>query len=279
MALIAALQMTSCPDIDSNFLQIEKALAGMQFDQPTLIVMPECFAFFGGSDRDMLANAEPLANGNFTSKTKIQFSLTELAKRHGVWLVAGTIPIKVAGVEKFTASCFVIDDSGEVRAEYQKIHLFDVSVSDNTGSYKESKYTQNGTDTCVVTDTPFGNLGVAVCYDVRFPGQFMAMGDIDVLALPAAFTKKTGTAHWHKLLAARSIENQCYLVAANQSDIHANKRETYGHSCIYTPWGELETETLESPGIVISEVNTSYLNKIRATMPVKQQNRFRSKFV
>lgn len=273
MALVIALQMTSCPDVDENFKQIESQLDNMQFDEPVLVVLPECFAFFGASDKAMLKLAEPRGHGD------IQDRLAALAKRYGIWLVAGTIPIKVEGADKFTASSLVLDENGVVQAEYQKIHLFDVSVADNTGSYMESKYTQHGTDVCVLENTPFGRIGVAVCYDIRFAGQFMAMGEIDVLALPAAFTQRTGAAHWHKLLAARSIENQCYLVAANQSGIHANKRETFGHSCIYSPWGELESETHESPGLAIAHLNTSYLEKIRATMPVKQQNRFRSKFV
>ena len=273
MALLISLQMTSCPDIDANFKQIRQVLDGMQFDEPVLVVLPECFAFFGATDRDMLDHADPHPGG------KIKSELIALAKQYGIWLVGGTIPVRVPDGDKFTASAFVIDDAGEVRAEYQKIHLFDVNVADNTGSYRESKYTQHGTKTCVIEDTPFGRLGVAVCYDVRFPGQFMAMGEIDVLALPAAFTQKTGAAHWHTLLAARSIENQCYVVAANQSGTHHNKRQTFGHSCIYSPWGELESETLESPGLAYSRVNLSYLEEIRATMPVKQQNRFRSHFV
>jgi nitrilase len=279
MAIIAALQMTSTPDVDENFDQIHSLLSGMQFDEPTLIVLPECFAFFGGSDRDMLAHAEARFDGKNINDVKIQSALIELAKNHGVWLVAGTIPVQTETQEKFTASSFVIDDTGNVKAEYRKIHMFDVQVSDSTGSYRESRFTQHGTQTCVVPDTPFGRLGVAVCYDIRFPGQFMAMGEFDVLALPAAFTQRTGSAHWHKLLSARSIENQCYVVAANQSGTHANNRETFGHSCIYSPWGELLAETLESPGFAFSGVNTSYLDKIRATMPVQQQNRFRSKFV
>lgn len=273
MAIVIALQMTSCPDICDNFKYIESQLNGLQLEEPALVVLPECFAFFGASDKDMLSHAETRGSGF------IQNKLVELAKHYGIWLVAGTIPILTEGGQKFTASSLVLNDKGEVKAEYQKIHLFDVTVSDNTGSYLESKYTQHGNETCVIEDTPFGRLGIAVCYDLRFPGQFLAMGEMDVLALPAAFTEKTGAAHWHKLLAARSIENQCYLVAANQAGTHENGRKTFGHSCIYSPWGELESECLESPGLAFASLNTSYLDRIRATMPVKQQNRFRSKFV
>jgi len=273
MALLISLQMTSVPDIEQNFDMIRSALQGMTFDEPALVVLPECFAFFGASDKAMLQKAEERGTG------KIQQALAELSKEFGIWLVAGTIPIKVPGKDKFTASALILNDKGEVQAEYQKIHMFDVTVADNTGLYLESRYTQHGEQVCVLPDTPFGRLGVAVCYDVRFPGLFNAMGEFDVLALPAAFTQRTGKAHWHSLLAARSIENQCYLVAANQSGLHPNGRETFGHSCIYSPWGELLSETRESPSLVINEVNISYLKEIRATMPVKDQNRFRSNFV
>ncbi|BDX08112.1 carbon-nitrogen hydrolase family protein [Planctobacterium marinum] len=273
MAMIAAIQMTSEPDVDANFRQIRKALQGMEFEQPCLVVLPECFAWFGASDKSTLEQAEPFGEG------VIQQRLIELAREFNIWLVSGTIPLRGEEPEKFTASSLVIDNHGQVIAHYQKIHMFDVEVADNTRSYKESRYTQAGNEVCVVPGTPFGTLGVAVCYDLRFPGLFDAMGEVDVLALPAAFTQKTGKAHWQPLLQARSIENQCYLVAANQSGVHANGRETWGHSCIYSPWGELLMETLESPGFIYSDVNFSYLEQIRATMPVKQQNRFRSKLV
>lgn len=272
MPLMITLQMTSQPDIAANFRTVRTTLKGMHFDQPTLVVLPECFAFFGARDNDLLNIAE------IPGKGYIQGQLCQLALDFNVWIVAGTIPIN-ATPGKFTASSLVIDSDGKVQAEYQKIHLFDVQVDDSTGSYLESRYTQAGTEVCVVEETPFGRLGVAVCYDLRFPGQFMAMGQFDVLALPAAFTKRTGHAHWHPLLQARSIENQCYIVAANQAGIHANGRETYGHSCIYSPWGELLADVIESPGLGYSPLNLSYLEQIRATMPVKQQNRFRSRFV
>lgn len=273
MANIVAIQMTSMPDVAENFKQIRQALAGMQFDEPTLVVLPECFAWFGATDKSMLQQAETLGEG------PIQSELQRLAREFNIWLVAGTIPIKVPDEARFTATSLVYDDNGERVADYQKIHLFDVEVADNTRSYQESRYTKAGEHVCVIPNTPFGRLGVAVCYDIRFPGLFMAMEQLDVLALPAAFTYKTGSAHWHPLLQARSIENQCYVVAANQSGTHVNGRETWGHTCIYSPWGELLMESLESPGIVYSQVNSSYLEQIRATMPVKQQNRFRSKLV
>ena len=144
-------------------------------------------------------------------------TVIELAKDYGIWFVAGSLPLKCASENKFTASCLLINDQGETVTEYQKIHLFDVQVADNTGSYLESRCTQAG-NKLVVVDTPFGKLGLAVCYDIRFAGMFVAMSQVaqlDVLALPAAFTQKTGESHWHALLKARAIENQAYLVASN----------------------------------------------------------------
>ena len=272
MANVYALQMTSQPDIEANLQCVERWLSNLQAQPPSLVVLPECFVYFGGSDRDLLDIAEVPGDGH------IQSSLCDMAKRYGVWLVAGTIPLKSQQNDKFTASSLLINDNGEVVCDYQKIHLFDVEVDDNTGSYKESKYTQAG-EALRVLDTPFGRLGMAVCYDLRFAGMFNAMGEIDVMVLPSAFTQKTGEAHWHPLLRARAIEKQCYVVAANQSGVHANGRQTYGHSCIISPWGDVVNEIAEGEGVISSELNMSKIARLRRAMPVYQHNKFRSNLV
>jgi len=159
--------------------------------------------------------------------------------------------------------------------------LFDVQVGDNTGMYLESKNTEAG-NRLAVLDTPFGRLGLAICYDIRFAAMFQAMSEplpMDVLALPAAFTYKTGRAHWQTLLACRAIENQCYVVAANQSGTHANNRQTYGHSCIISPWGETLASLPSDLGTVSAALDFQTLMKIRAAMPVSQHNKFRSYLV
>ncbi|MCC2617655.1 carbon-nitrogen hydrolase family protein [Aestuariibacter halophilus] len=272
MSTVVALQMVSGPDTQANLQQIDKLLSEQTFRQPALVVLPECVACFGGRDSDLLAIAETQGQG------PIQDALSDIARRHGVWLVGGTIPVKVPDKDKYFASCLVYDEQGQQRAHYRKIHLFDVQVADNTGDYKESRFTDPG-DEVVVVDTPFGRVGVAVCYDLRFPGLFQAMGQVDILVLPSAFTQKTGQAHWMPLLSARAIEKQCYVVAANQGGEHQNGRQTFGHSCVVSPWGEMLSMIEKGPGLAIAAVDDEHIHKIRTAMPVDQHNRFRSTFV
>jgi predicted amidohydrolase len=274
-AIIVAMQMTSSPLVADNLLFVEQQLKLLPVQRPCLVVLPECFACFGGGDKLMLSIAENLHRG------PIQLKLKQLARQYGIWLVAGSLPLLCPTANKFTASCLLINANGEIVEEYQKIHLFDVQVADNTGTYLESRHTQAGSK-LVVANTPFGNLGLAVCYDIRFAGMFVAMDQIaqlDVLTLPAAFTQQTGQAHWHSLLTARAIENQCYIVAANQTGKHRNKRQTYGHSCIISPWGEKLAELPQDKGTIHAQIDHQLLADIRSNMPVYQHNKFRSHLV
>ena len=267
--------MTSSPLVEDNLLFVEQQLNLLPAQRPCLVVLPECFACFGGDEKLIMDIAEDLHLG------PIQHKLKQLAKQYNIWLVAGSLPISCSSTGKFTASCLLINDHGETVEEYQKIHLFDVQVADNTGTYLESRLTQAG-NTLIVTHTPFGNLGLAVCYDIRFAGMFAAMNQIaqlDVLALPAAFTQQTGKAHWHPLLKARAIENQCYIVAANQTGQHRNKRQTYGHSCIISPWGDTLIELPHDTGMIYAQLDHQLLADIRTKMPVYQHNNFRSHLV
>ncbi len=235
MVNLIALQMTSTPNVEENLDTVASEMAAANIEKDSLVVLPECFACFGGKDKGQLEIAEVKGDG------VIQHSLSSLAKQHQCYIVSGTFPVKTKNPDKFSAACMLFGPSGELLADYRKIHMFDVSVNDNTGSYKESATTEAGSEV-VTVQTPIGNIGLAVCYDVRFPGLFTAMGDIDILVLPAAFTQRTGEAHWHALLQARAIEKQCFVVAPNQSGVHANGRETYGHSIILSPWGETLAE-------------------------------------
>jgi predicted amidohydrolase len=272
MSELVAMQLVSVPEVSENLRALQIQLEKLQVSTNTLVVLPECFACFGGGDSAMLAVAEVKNSG------PIQQALKTLARQYGVWLVAGTLPLKTSDPTKMTASCLLIDDAGQVVDEYQKIHLFDVQVADNTGTYMESRHTHPGNQV-VVVDTPFGRLGMAVCYDIRFPGLFQAMGQIDIITLPSAFTQKTGQAHWQALLRARAIENQCYLIAANQGGDHPNGRQTYGHSCIISPWGEIEAEIRYGEGLAQSHLDLARLESIRLSMPVHQHNKFRSHLV
>ncbi|GAC13770.1 carbon-nitrogen hydrolase family protein [Aliiglaciecola lipolytica] len=270
MANLVACQLVSSPDVSVNLKQVEDFIA--QQNAGDLVVLPECFACFGAGDAALLSITEELDEG------PIQCALSAMAAKYKVWLVAGTIPLSTIKSGKYTASCLVFDDAGRRVDEYQKIHLFDVEVEDGTRNYLESKYTQAG-EKVVVVDSPFGKIGVAVCYDVRFAGMFVAMGDIDVLVLPSAFTRTTGKAHWEPLLKARAIEKQCYLVAANQGGVHANGRETYGHSCVISPWGETLSEIATGTGTAKAKFEPSEISRIRTNMPVQQHNQFRSYLV
>ncbi|WP_100657732.1 carbon-nitrogen hydrolase family protein [Alteromonas flava] len=271
MAKIAAIQLVSTPSIEDNFSRVDGLLSEHDCDEPRLVILPECFASFGGRDSDLFALAK-------TQGDVIIERLQALAQQHKCWLVAGTIPLLSQDQQRFRAACLCIDADGVVQARYDKIHLFDVQVDDSTGSYLESRYTEPG-DTVVTLPTPFGTVGLAVCYDVRFAGLFQAMQGVDIITLPSAFTQKTGAAHWHALLQARSIEMQCYLVGANQGGIHANGRETFGNSVIYSPWGDNLAMLEKGEGYISASPDLAKLASIRQSMPVQAHTKFRSTFV
>jgi nitrilase len=197
----------------------------------------------------------------------IQTFLAEQARRHGVWLVGGTIPLRASEPGKMRAACLLLNDRGERVARYDKMHLFDVALP-NGEQYQESNVFEAG-DQVVVVDTPFGRLGLAVCYDLRFPELFRVMLDqgAEVFALPAAFTALTGKAHWEVLLRARAIENLAYVVAAAQGGYHANGRETYGDSLIASPWGEVLDRLPRGSGVVMAELDRARLAQVRASLP------------
>jgi len=272
MANLIALQMTSTPNVQDNLDTVTRLMAQADIKANSVVVLPECFACFGGKDKGQLAIAEVKGNG------PIQSHLATLAIQYQCYIVSGTFPIVTDDPNKFSAACMLFGPQGQILADYRKIHMFDVSVNDNTGSYKESASTLAGNEV-VTVQTPIGNIGLAVCYDVRFPGLFTAMGDIDILVLPAAFTQRTGEAHWHALLTSRAIEKQCFVVAANQVGVHENGRETFGHSVVLSPWGETLGEQKRGEGAVHASVKIADRETIKQNMPVAEHNRFRSHFV
>ena len=272
MVNLIALQMTSTPRVQENLDTVSALMDSNNIQKNSLVVLPECFACFGGKDKGQLAIAETKGSG------LIQSHLARLAKQYQCYIVSGTFPVATSNPDKFSAACMLFGPNGNILADYRKIHMFDVSVNDKTGSYKESATTLAGNEV-VAVETPIGNIGLAVCYDVRFPGLFTAMGDIDILVLPAAFTQRTGEAHWHALLQARAIEKQCFVVAANQVGVHENGRETYGHSLILSPWGETLAQQAHELGVVQTCVTIAERETIKQNMPVAEHNRFRSHFV
>ncbi|WP_199610772.1 carbon-nitrogen hydrolase family protein [Flocculibacter collagenilyticus] len=274
MTTVSALQMVSVPDIHQNLATVDKWLSTHHVEGEHLVVLPECFAFFGGKDKENQSIKSNIGEG------VIQEKLLELAKRYQCWIVAGTIPttaVKDDEVlpDKFSATSLLINSHGRIVADYQKIHLFDVDVADNTRSYRESDSTLAG-NKVVVVDTPFGKLGMAVCYDLRFSGLFQSMREsgAELFVLPSAFTNVTGKAHWLPLLQARAIETQCYMVAANQGGEHQNGRETYGHSCIIDPWGRIRQQAEYGEAIISDTIDLVELDAVRAKMPIQAHNRF-----
>src|SRR6266566_5953461 len=229
----AAIQMTSGTDVDANLREAGRLIAAAARAGSRLAVLPENFSGMLKSESDRLALAEVDGSG------PVQDFLAEQSRTHRLWLVGGTLPIRAAAVGHVRAACLLYDDRGERVARYDKIHLFDVQLP-NGEVYQESRTIEPGAE-LVVVDSPVGRLGLAVCYDVRFPELFRALLDCgaEVLALPAAFTAHTGRAHWDVLVRARAIENFCYVIAAAQWGAHANGRHTHGDSMIVNPWGEV----------------------------------------
>lgn len=273
MMQLTVLQMVSTPDLHENLQCIEQQLATLPRVK-RLVALPECALLFGGADGLNANVQEALYEG------PMQAALSRLAVQYDVWLSAGTIPIKFDDDQRFSGASLLFSPQGKCVAHYEKMHLFDVDVEDSTGSYRESDTTRPGKN-IVVCDVEDIKLGFSVCYDLRFPGLYteLAQRGAQIIVVPSAFTQRTGAAHWEPLLRARAIENQVYIVAANQGGVHQNGRETYGHSMIVNPWGEIEVQLNEGVGIDSCEFDVNLLQKITAQMPVKQHNRFKSELI
>jgi predicted amidohydrolase len=268
VSVVAAVQMASGPNVKANLEEAEKLIKTAVQQDAELVVLPENFAIMGLSEMDKVAIAETAGEG------LIQQFLSQQASKHGVWIVGGTIPLESGVTGKVYSASLLYNDSGEVVARYDKIHLFDVVLEDSNESYNESETIESGDD-IVVVDTPFGKLGMAVCYDLRFPELFRAMADVgmEICVLPSAFTSLTGRAHWESLLRARAIENLCYMVAPDQGGYHKSGRETYGDSMIVDPWGVVLNRLPHGTGVVVSEIDLEKLRKTRKNFPALQHKR------
>ena len=264
---IVALQMCSGLNPDDNLASLKRALKTLPTTRPLLVCLPEAFLVFSKSGNDTLRVAKQV------ERYKLQ--LSELCQHHNIWLNAGTMP-EPFNEHKYYAASHLYNNQGELVATYNKIHLFDVNVDDQTGSYRESDFTQAGSDV-VVVDSPFGKIGLTVCYDLRFSGLFneLVRQGADIILVPSAFTVPTGQAHWQPLLTARAIETQCYVVAAAQHGTHENGRQTYGHSIIISPWGSILSELPTGTGFISCNADLDQLQKIRRDMPVQSHQRFR----
>lgn len=269
MTICAAIQMASGPQLSANLLEAEKLIAEAAKAGAQLVALPENFALMGMHENDKLKIRENEGQG------PIQDFLSQTARKYQLWIVGGTIPLAGHSENKVRAACVVYDAEGRRVARYDKVHLFDVSVPESGEEYRESDSVEAGDTLCVV-DTPFGRMGIAVCYDLRFPEFFRAMSrtQLDFIVIPSAFTAKTGAAHWEVLLRARAIENLCYIIAPNQGGFHKNGRQTYGHSMIVDPWGVVLDCYKTGAGFVSGNVDMARQEKTRTSFPVLQHRRF-----
>jgi predicted amidohydrolase len=255
---IAAVQMISGPDVAPNLATAGRLVAQAAAAGAQLVALPEYFPLIGATDADRLAARELDGQG------PIQDFLAATARRHGIWLVGGSIPLLAQDPGKLRNSCLVFDPQGARVARYDKIHLFGFKRGEE--SYDEAATIERG-DQIVAFDSPLGRAGIAICYDLRFPELFRAMGDVDLLVLPAAFTETTGRAHWEILLRARAIENQCYVLAAAQGGRHPNGRMTHGNSMVIDPWGEVLARMDKGEGAVLAELDRQRLVDTRSSLP------------
>jgi len=269
---LSAIQMLSGSDPNENLAQIKVLLAALAPRPGQLVLLPENALCVADKYR-YLSLSENLGDGNYQSQ------LSVLAKYYQCYLVCGSFPIKSAQTDKIFTTCLVFSPGGELISHYHKIHLFDALIADQNGLYKESDTFIPGQEVKLF-DCLCGaysvKVGLAICYDLRFPGLFQTLRQqgADILLVPAAFTQTTGQAHWLPLLQARAIENQCYIIAANQGGVHQCGRETHGHSAIISPWGEVLKQLEYGEGSIEHPFEKSYIEKIRLAMPILEHNRF-----
>ncbi len=270
MSKVAAIQMASGPNVKANLAEAEKLIKIAVQQEAELVVLPENFAIMGMEESDKVKIAEEVGSG------LLQDYLKEQAKKHNIWLVGGTIPIRSSEPGKVFAACMLFNPQGELVTRYDKIHLFDVTIEASNESYTESETITPG-DKIVVVDTPFGRLGLAVCYDLRFPELFRAMIDLnmEICALPSAFTSLTGRVHWESLLRSRAIENLSYMIAADQGGYHVGGRETHGDSMIVDPWGQVLNRLPQGTGVVVADIDVAKLEHTRKMFPALNHKQFK----
>lgn len=269
MMKAAVIQMVSGKDVDQNLKQAESLLLELKSQHPDVVVLPEMFACLG------IKNQAEIARERFHDQDVLA-TLSAFAKTLNTTLVAGSMPLTdKSKPEKVRAACLVFGPEGQLQTRYDKIHLFDVDVADSQGSYRESDTFTPG-DQPQVTQVDGHTLGLSICYDLRFPElyqQYQKQG-CELITAPSAFTYTTGQAHWELLLRTRAVETQSFVLAANQGGIHEDGRQTWGHSMIVGPDGQILTEvSTDGEGWAVAELDFSKLNQVRASMPIMQHKR------
>jgi nitrilase len=250
--------MVSTPDVDENMATCARLLAEAAATGAQLVTLPEYWPIMGMRDTDKVAHAEQPGAG------PIQEFMAESSRKHGVWLVGGTLPLVSAQAGKVLNTTLVYDPQGGLVSRYDKIHLFGFTKGGE--AYNESATIVPG-EAVGSFEAPFGRVGLSVCYDLRFPELYRAMGECALIVVPAAFTHTTGMAHWEVLLRARAIENQCYVLASAQGGTHRNGRRTFGHSMLIDPWGEVKTVLREGEGVISGEIDPALLAGVRESLP------------
>ncbi len=255
---VAAIQMASGPNVAANLSEAERLIEQAVKAGAKLVALPEYFAIMGMKDTDKLAAREVEGKG------PIQSFLSRMAKRHGIWLVGGSVPLEASTPDKVRNSCLVYDDKGKLVARYDKVHLFGLDLGNER--YREEKTIEPGNQ-IVVIDSPFGRIGLSICYDLRFPELFRAMKDVDMIMVPSAFTATTGKAHFETLVRARAIENLAYVIAPAQGGYHLSGRETHGDTMIVDPWGVVLDRLPRGSGVVVANINPAYQAGLRKSLP------------
>ena len=258
---IAGIQMASGPNVTANLSEAEKLIEIAVEQGAKLVALPEYFAIMGMKDTDKVKVAEKEGQG------PIQQFLAHIAQKHEIWVIAGSVPLQSETQDKIYNACLVYDDQGILVARYNKIHLFGLNLGNET--YHEEKTITPGNQV-VTVDSPFGKIGLSICYDLRFPELYRAMGEVDLIFVSAAFTETTGKAHWESLIRARAIENLCYVLAPAQGGYHTSGRETHGNSMIVDPWGVVLDRLPRGSGVVIASINRDYQTSLRKSLPALQ---------
>jgi nitrilase len=255
---VAAIQTVSGSDVAANLAAIEPLVGDAVSQGAQLVLLPEYFGIFGARATDKVAVRKQ------TAPASSRRGWRDFARDHGIFIVGGSVPIAIADPERVRSACLVFAPDGRRVARYDKIHLFAFSRGEE--HYDEARTIEPGAETATF-DAPCGKIGLSICYDVRFPELYRQHGDVALLLVPSAFTALTGAAHWHLLLRARAVENQCYVLAAAQGGLHANGRRTYGHSILIDPWGDVVAELPEGPGVVIGDVVAERIAHVRRELP------------
>jgi nitrilase len=255
---VAAIQMASGPNVASNLAEAEQLIELAVEAGARLVVLPEFFCIMALKDADVVKAREAEGHG------PIQTFLSRMAKKHKIWLVGGSLPLEASVANKVRNSCLVYDDRGKRVARYDKIHLFGLDLGNER--YQEAKLIEAG-DKVVVINSPFGRIGLSICYDLRFPELYRAMPDVDLIVVPSAFTATTGRAHFETLIRARAIENLAYVIAPAQGGYHLSGRETHGDSMIVDPWGVVLDRLPRGSGVVIANINPAYKASLRKSLP------------